>query len=74
MQRSVPEHAPLLAPNCVCHTCGSIMKPEVIKGRGGVTTIKYSCYNKETGCSYYTETNQYLSSEVFPSRPKVSQV
>jgi hypothetical protein len=74
MQRSVPEHAPLLAGNVVCHTCGSILKPEVVKGRSGVSAIRYSCYNKDSGCSYFTETNQYLSSEVLPSRPKEHQV
>lgn len=69
MQRTVADHAPLLAPTVVCHTCGSFLKPNVIKSRRGVECIRYECRNTETGCSYQTETNTYLSSELTPVRP-----
>ena len=69
MQRSLPEHSPLIASPVVCQTCGDILKPQIIKGRGGVQAIRYSCQNKEHGCSYQTETNVYLVSECVPIRP-----
>jgi len=70
MQRSIADHAPLLAGDVVCHTCGNILKPQVIQGaRGGVQCVRYECRNKEHGCSYATETNVYLASELFPVRP-----
>ena len=70
MQRTVAEHAPLLAGNVVCHTCGSLLKPQIIKSRRGVECIRYECHNAETGCSYRTEVNTYLSSELVPIRPE----
>lgn len=70
MQRTVPEHAPLIASEVVCHTCGSFLKPKVVMGRSGVNTLVYECFNKKTGCSYKIETNAYLSSEVVAVRPK----
>lgn len=69
MQRSLPEHSPLIAGPVVCHTCGDFLKPQIVKGRGGVQTIRYECHNKEHGCSYMTETNVYLTTECVPVRP-----
>lgn len=69
MQKSLPDHAPLIANQVVCQTCGNFLKPQIIKGRGGVQCIRYTCQNKEHGCSYTTENNVYLSSECVPVRP-----
>lgn len=69
MQRTVPNHAPLVAGLVACHTCGTLLKPIIIKGRSGVTTIRYECRNAATGCSYRVDTNTYLSAEVMPIRP-----
>jgi hypothetical protein len=46
-----------------------MLKPQIVKGRGGVQCIRYECHNKEHGCSYMTENNVYLSSECVPVRP-----
>ena len=73
MQRTVPEHSPLLAPDCVCHTCGSILKPQPIISRRGVEEIQYACYNRKTGCSYVTRSNNYLTAECVASRPPMEE-
>ena len=74
MQRTVPEHAPLVAGNVMCHTCGSILKPIPVKGRNGVNAIRYECRNKDTGCSYMVESTAYLASEVVPILPAAEAV
>ena len=69
MQKTVPDHSPLIAANVACHTCGSILKPQIIKSRRGVECIRYECHNKETGCSYRTEVNTMLTAECTAVRP-----
>lgn len=69
MQKTVPDHSPLIAATVVCHTCGSLLKPEVHKSRRGVEMISYTCHNPETGCSYRVETNVMLVAECIPIRP-----
>ena len=69
MQKTVPDHSPLIAATVVCHTCGSFLKPEVLKSRRGVESIKYTCHNPEFGCSYSVETNVMLVAEMTPIRP-----
>jgi len=70
MQKSMPDHAPLVAGDVVCHTCGSTLKPQIVKGgRGGVQCVRYECHNKEYGCSYRVEATAFLASEVVPVRP-----
>jgi hypothetical protein len=73
MQRTVAEHAPLIASPVVCHTCGTFLKPQVMKSRRGVESIVYECHNEETGCSYRCETNVYLTAEVIPVRPETKK-
>jgi len=69
MQKTVPDHSPLIAATVVCQTCGSFLKPEVHKSRRGVEHISYTCHNQEFGCSYRVETNVMLVAEMTPVRP-----
>lgn len=70
----MPDHAPLLAGNVVCFTCGTILKPYVVMGRRGVDHIEYECKNPSTGCSYKVESNHMISAEMKGLRTDGSEV
>jgi predicted RNA-binding Zn-ribbon protein involved in translation (DUF1610 family) len=70
LQKSLPDHAPIIAADFVCDTCGKTMTKTIRKSRRGVEGIVYECYNKDTGCSYQVETKVYCTSSPQASRPK----
>jgi hypothetical protein len=64
MQKTIPDHSPLLLIPVACHSCGKVLEPKVIMGRHSVSHIEYECRNEKTGCSYRIETNTYLQGEM----------
>ena len=64
----LPDHAPMLAPNVVCHKCGSVLKPTPIMGSRGLECVRYQCINTTTGCSYRIESNVMLTGEMIGLR------
>lgn len=69
MQKSRPDHAPLVAAPAFCHTCGTLLKPIAVMGRNGVQCVRYECRNEKAGCSYRVESNVYLAGEIENVRP-----
>ena len=69
MQKTVPDHSPLIAYSLICQTCGERMKMEIQKGRRGVESMVYKCINPVAGCSYQIEVTQYITAEVKGIRP-----
>lgn len=69
MQKSIPDHAPIIAADHFCDTCGEQMKRTILKSRRGVEGVVYECYNRKTGCSYKIETKVYSTASPQPSRP-----
>jgi hypothetical protein len=57
--KQLPDHAPLIAADLICYTCGEKMSMEVSMSRQGVSHITYTCKNKDTGCSYKVESLIY---------------
>ena len=69
MQKTVPDHSPLIAANLICQTCGKPMKMEIIKSRRGVEELKYACFNPESGCSYEVRVNNMVTAQCVAVRP-----
>ena len=58
MQKT-PEHAPLVAGDLVCNTCGLVMERKIVMGRKEVVHIEYICQNADKGCNYKVERKVY---------------
>lgn len=56
-----PEHAPLVAGDMVCNTCGLVMERKVVMGRREVDHIEYACQNADKGCNYKVERKEYCN-------------
>jgi hypothetical protein len=65
VQKTIPDHSPLVLRNAVCSGCGDEIKPEIVKNsRGNVEHLKYIHRNPTKGCSYYFITNEYMNVEM----------
>jgi transcription initiation factor TFIIIB Brf1 subunit/transcription initiation factor TFIIB len=64
LQKTIPDHSPMILADLVCAQCGTVLKPKIIKGRRGVDHIEYQCINPEVGCSYRIETNVMIAAEM----------
>jgi hypothetical protein len=73
MQKTVPDFSPLMAGDHICCTCGEVMKREVMKSRRGVESIRFTCFNKETGCSYKIEERVHSLASPESVRPPVEE-
>ena len=75
MQKTIPDHSPLIASNCICSGCGDVIRPAVVKNmRGDVSHLHYEHRNKEVGCAYSFDTNAMVNAEMKAMRPDGTEV
>lgn len=74
MQKQIPDHAPIIAADHFCDTCGQLMKRTIQLSRRGIEGVLYECYNRKTGCSYKIEEKVYSTATPQPSRPPVEEL
>lgn len=69
MSKSIPDHSPLIASDLICHGCGEVLKPTIVRNNKGVVQkLVYKCVNPSYGCSYTFESNAYAQVEMRPLR------
>ncbi len=73
-KRSIPEQSPLDGGTVICGGCGKPLTMEVIMGRRGVETLRYSCKNEDRGCSYTFDRKVYVPAEMKGVRPDGTEV
>ena len=49
------------------------MTRTILKSRRGVEGIRFGCYNKDTGCSYFVEEKVYSTASPQSHRPQEEQ-
>jgi hypothetical protein len=73
-QKVIPDHSPLIACDLICHGCGAIMKPEIIRNnRNVVQYLEYKHRNEVSGCSYTIQSNVMINAEMKPMRADGSE-
>lgn len=74
MSKPLPDHSPLVASDLICHGCGEILKPTVVRNaKGNVQHLEYKCVNPSYGCAYTFQSNTYAQVEMKPLRADGSE-